>query len=403
MTARYRRQAGRALAAAVAICCVAASAGAQTTAAPQRSVQDILDFLVTNVGVQTSNAAADRAAATATFTTLTRALLASIATLPVGTSAGGFTYRFNPSLGTPERASDTFGPFFVERALTSGAGQATLGVSFQYASYHSLDGRNLQDGSLVTVADQFVDEAQPFDTENLTLNINSRTATFFGNVGVSDRVDVGVAVPVIELNINGTRVNNYRGLTASSATATANTMGLADIAVRSKVRLTPEGPGAVAAGVEARLPTGREQDLLGAGSLAMTFMGLASYEAGPSGVYGNVAIGTGGIGREISYGAAASFAATPRVTVTGEFLARHVNGIESIDEVLAPHPTISGVDTIRLAPTGINRTSAFAVGGIKWNVGGLWLLHANVLVPLSDAGLTAHFTPTVALDYSFAR
>ena len=32
-----------------------------------------------------------------------------------------------------------------------------------------------------------------------------------------------------------------------------------------------------------------------------------------------------------------------------------------------------------------------------------WLLHANVLMPLSDSGLTARFTPTVAMDYSFAR
>jgi hypothetical protein len=386
----------------MALCVVAASAGAQTTA-PRRSVQDILGFLVTNVGVQTSNAAADRAAATATFDTLTRALLASMTTLPVGTSSGGFTYRFNPALGTPERASETFGPFFVERALTSGAGQATLGVSFQYASYRSLDGRDLRDGTFVTVADQFTDEAQPFDVERLTLDINRRTATFFGSIGVSDRVDVGVAVPVVQLDVRGTRVNDYRGLTASQAIARASTMGVADVAVRSKVRLTGDGPGAISAGIEARLPTGREQDLLGAGKLAMTYLGLASYESGPSGFYGNVSIGTGGIGREIAYAAAASFAATPRLTVSGEILARRVNGIQGIDEAVAAHPSIEGVDTIRLEPTGINRTSAYAVGGVKWNLGSLWLLKANVLIPVSDAGLTARLTPTVALDYSFAR
>ena len=382
---------------------LAASAQAQTTTTTRRSVQDILGFLVTNVGVQTSNVAFDTAAADATRATLTRALLASIATLPVGSSSGGFTYRFNRSLGTPERASETFGPFFVERALTSGAGQATLGMSFQYASYQSLDGRDLRNGSFVTVANQFADETQPFDTEKLALKIDTRTATFFGNVGISNRVDVGVAVPVVQLNLSGTRINDYRGITLLQASATAETMGLADVAVRSKVRLTPDGPGAIAAGVEARLPTGRQEDLLGAGTMAMRFMGLASYEDGPSGFYGNVSIGTGGIGHELAYGGAASYAATPRVTVIGEFLARRIDGIESITEVVAPHPSIRGVNTIRLEPTGINRTTALAIGGIKWNVGSLWLLHANVIMPLSDAGLTARFTPTIALDYSFAR
>ena len=54
-------------------------------------------------------------------------------------------------------------------------------------------------------------------------------------------------------------------------------------------------------------------------------------------------------------------------------------------------------------PVGDDQMSSFAVAGVKWNVSSTWLLHANVLMPLSDTGLTARFTPTVAMDYSFAR
>jgi hypothetical protein len=36
-------------------------------------------------------------------------------------------------------------------------------------------------------------------------------------------------------------------------------------------------------------------------------------------------------------------------------------------------------------------------------VTGTWLLHGNVLLPLTERGLTARVTPTVALDYSFTR
>src|SRR5918992_1420598 len=131
------------------------------------TVQDILAFLVTNQGVQTSDFDRDRTAAEATHATLTRALLAAIATVPVSTSSSGFTYRLNPALGTVERASETFGPFFVERALTSGAGQASFGFTFQFASFESLDGHNLENGQFVTIANQFRDEAAPFDVETL--------------------------------------------------------------------------------------------------------------------------------------------------------------------------------------------------------------------------------------------
>jgi hypothetical protein len=380
------------------------TAAAQATpagAAP--SVQSILGFLVTNQGVQTNDFDKDQAAAEATRATLTRAILASVATLPVSTSSSGFTYRLNQKIGTVERASETFGPSYVERALTSGAGQAAFGLTFQYARFTALDGNNLRNGEFITTANQFTDEAEPFDSEALTLNISTKTTTFFGNVGVSDRVDVGVAVPLVRLDINGSRINTYRGQSQLQARAAASTLGFADIAVRSKVRLTGDGPGAVAAAVEARLPNGREEDLLGAGATALRFLGLASYEAGRASYFGNVALGTGGIGREVSYGGAAAFAASPRLTVVGEMVARRITGIQAITAVAAPHPRIAGVTTTRLVAAGTDETTAFVVAGMKWNASDTWLVHANVLMPMLDNGLTAPFTPMIAVEYSFTR
>jgi len=379
------------------VCASAQSTGTANT------VQDILSFLVTNQGVQTSDFDRDRTAAEATLSTLTRALLGAIATVPISTSSSGFTYRLNSELGTVERASETFGPSFVERALTAGAGQASFGFTFQFTSFESLDGHNLEDGQFVTIANQFRDEAAPFDIETLTLDVTTRTATFYGNVGLSDRIDLGVAVPVVALGINGIRNNTYRGRALLQARARAETVGLADIAIRSKVRLTAEGPGAVAAGVEVRLPTGREEDLLGAGKTTVRFQGLASAEAGRTSVHGNVTIGTGGLGREYSYGGAVAVAASTQVTLVGEVFARRIAGLQRITELTTPHPRILGVETLRLVPSGGDQTSAFAVTGFKWNVGGTWLLHGNVLFPMTESGLTAKFTPTIALDYSFTR
>jgi hypothetical protein len=369
-------------------------AAAQSTAtSSQTTVQDIVTFLVTNQGVATSDFDKDRAAADATSQTLSNALLASIATVPISSSSSGFSYRFNRTLGTVERASQTFGPLYVERALTAGAGQASIGFNIQYSKFTSLDGNDLRNGTLVTTANKFRDETTPFDTETLTLD----------NIGVTDRIDIGAAVPLIQLNISGSRVNDYRGTESLLARATAKTTGLGDVALRSKVRLTPDGPGAAAFGVEARLPTGREEDLLGSGELALRFTGLGSYEVGVTSVHGNFTYGTGGIGREISYSGAVAVAATSRITLIGEVLARHIEGLDRIEPVAAPHPRIVGVDTIRLVPTDEAETTAFGVAGLKWNIAGTWLLHAHVMVPIVENGLTAQFTPTIAIEHTFTK
>src|SRR5690349_18684575 len=177
-----------------------------TTAAPahaQQSVADVLTFIITNQTVATGNIERDRAAAQATSDTISRALLANLATLPVSSSSGAFVYRLNPELGTVERATSNFGPFFVERALTAGQLQASFGLTFQQMRFTSLDGHNLRDGSFVTTANQFTDEAAPFDVDQLRLAIDASVATFYGNVGITPRMEVGFAVPMVRLQVEG--------------------------------------------------------------------------------------------------------------------------------------------------------------------------------------------------------
>ena len=96
-------------------------------------------------------------------------------------------------------------------------------------------------------------------------------------------------------------------------------------------------------------------------------------------------------------------AATSRLTLVGELVGHRIAGLQRITPIVAPHPRIRGVTTTRLMPAGDDQMSVFAVAGMKWNVGGTWLLQANVLVPLTDSGLTTKATPAIAFDYSFAR
>jgi hypothetical protein len=387
------------------LCALAALGPAATVHAQDstRSVSEVLTFLVTNQSVSTGSPERDQAAAQATSATMSRALLARLATLPVTSSTSAFSYRLNPDLGTVERSTNSFGPFFIERALTAGGSTASLGVTYQHTRFTSLDGRSLRDGSLVTTANQFVDEAEPYEVDRLTLNIDADIATVYGNIGLGNRTEVGFALPFVALRLNGLRVDTYRGRTFTQASASATSLGVADAVLRTKVTLYDEDGQSFGAAVEARLPTGREEDLLGAGSMSFRFAGIGSIEGPHVSGHVNAGVSVGGLAREFSYGGAVAANPSPRLTITGELLGRYIDSPGHIDSVIAPHPTLSGVETIRLAAHPGQLHAVAVAPGLKWNLADTWVLVSNVSIPLTRGGLTASFTPFVGFDYSMER
>lgn len=381
----------------------AASVIAAASPASAQSVTDVLTFLVTNQSVSTGSVERDREAAQAASVTISRALAANLATLPVTSSSGAFVYRFNPELGTVERATQSFGPFFTERASSAGRHQASFGLTLQQLHFTSIDGRDLLDGSLVTTANKFSDEASPFDVDQLTLHVNASVATLYANVGITDRLDVGVAAPFVALTLDGSRVNTYRGRTFTQASASARAIGLADLVVRTKYVLVSEQRAGFAALVDLRLPTGRQDDLLGAGSTSLKLSAIGSVEQGRLSAHANSGVSVGGLARELSYGGSAAIAAAARVSVVGELLGRWIDSPGHIVQVSAPHPRLSGVETIRLTPDASSLHLVTLVPGVKWNLTDTWVLAANVSIPLTSGGLTAPFTPFVGLDYARGR
>jgi len=383
----------------MAIAALAASA----SLAHAQSLADALTFLVTNQSVPTGSVERDRDAAKAASVTISRALLANLATLPVASSSGAFVYRLNPELGTVERKTRTFGPFFLERALTAGRGNASVGLTVQHLHFTSLDGRSLTDGSLVTTANQFTDEVAPFDVDRLTLDINADIATVYGTVGITNNMEIGFAAPMASLSIDGSRVNTYRGRTFTQASASGHAVGLADLVVRTKYTLYSGDGGALAAAVDVRLPTGRQEDLLGTGSTSYKFSTIGSIEGSRTSAFANAGATFGGLAREFSYGAGMSVAATATFSMVGELLGRWIDSSGHLISTTAAHPLLSGVNTIRLAGDSSSLQMLTLVPGIKWNLGNTWVLAANVSLPLTTGGLNARFTPFIGLDYAVGR
>jgi hypothetical protein len=367
----------------------------------QSTVTDIVNFLVTNQTIPTEDAGSDRAAAGAARDTITRALIVNLTSVPIATSSSGFLYRLNPELGTVERASETFGGFFVERAFSPGHGRASFGMAASTTSFDKLDGQPLRDGTLVTTGSRFPDEAAPFETESLTLRVSSSTLTAYASVGLGDQFEIAGALPFARLSIEGQRISVYRGETFLQASGSATASGVGDAAVRAKYTLVHAREGGAAVAAELRLPTGDEENLLGSGSVGFRIIGIGALERGPLMLSANGGIVRGGISDEFVFGAAAAYAAHPRLSLTAEVLSRRIDELRPLLLTAQPHPSRAGVQTIRLTGGEPGQTVGSGVFGFKWNPSGTVVFGANVRWNFTTAGLTAPLTPSVGLEYDF--
>ena len=372
-----------------------------TPAFAQQSITDVLTFLLTNRSIPTGDFVRDEQAAVETSRLLARFLILDVATLPVSSSSGGFTYRLDPALGVVVRSSESFGPFFTERSLTAGRSRASLGVGYYSTTFDALDGRNLQDGTLVSTASLLRGEPAPFDIETVALRIRTDTMTVTGNYGVTDRFDIGGAIPFVRVGVQGQRVDTYRGRALVQAAGSASVSGLGDLVLRAKYNVMRNGGSGLALGVETRLPTGHEEDLLGTGRASVAPRLIGSYEADHIGVHSEVGYAFGGVSDVLGYAAAVTVAAQSRLTIVGELSGLRISGLGRLSDTTQPHPALVGVDTIRL--TGVEETAdrIVVVAGFKWNVASTWLLTANVRRPITDVGLNAGWVPTITFDYSF--
>lgn len=387
---------------AIALATLGLSIGAAPASA-QQSVTDVLTFLLTNRSIPTGDFVRDEQAANETRDLFTRFLTLELATLPVSPSAGGFTYRLDPALGTVVRSSDSFGPFFAERSLTAGRGQVALGVGYRSTSFDTIDGHDLRDGTLVSTASVLRGESTPFDVETVTLRIRTDTVTLTGNYGVGDRLDIGAAVPFVRVNLEGRRVDTYRGRELVQATGSAASSGLGDVVLRAKYNVLRDGASGVAVAGEARLPTGDDADLLGAGRATLTPRLIGSYERPRVGLHGELAYSFRDASNALGYAMAVTMVAVPRLTFVGEVSGLRLEGLGRLVQTTLPHPGLVGVDTLRLQRLDETTDRVVAVAGVKWNIASAWLLTANVRRPLTEAGLNARWVPTITFDYAFGQ
>lgn len=390
---------------------------------------------------------------------LMRQANAQLATFPLGSSSGGFAYRFDPELGAFSRSSESFGAFLTERAYTLGRGQFSYGTVYQHTSYDTYESLSLRNGGVVFYYphndccpgqsavgvprgdDSLLNPAFEGDVlENaLTLDLRTDTFAFFATAGVTNNLDLGVAVPLVRVSLDAsvtrtilrlaTESNplvhsfNNEGETVATSQASGTAAGVGDVLVRGKYQLFSGTGGAVAVGGELRLPTGDELELLGTGATQGKAALLASASLRALSLHGNVGFTRSG---SVSDEAAASFVASPadefdyalgvdaaihpRVTAALEVSGRRLTAVNRlVNQLLTVRFTTLDSPTPQsrtLPGLGVQEgTMHLALGavGMKVNVARTLLFNAGVLFRLTDDGLHNRTTASFGVDYTFGR
>jgi hypothetical protein len=324
--------------------------------------------------------------------------------LPIPSPASGFVYAFDNSTGAYIRSSQTFGPILAERFETIGRNKAFVGFTFQRFVFDKLDGVNIHD--ITTIVQGDGGEI----TNHFNLGIQLNQFTIFATYGVTNRLDISLAIPIstayVGLSYNGVLRNRGTGFQsiplAASGRWTAS--GFGDVNLQVKGTAIRSEHAGVAFGVNLRLPTGNEYQALGSGSAGIEPFIVASttYKRvtphinfgyrrnGESILAGNVLTGIKShIPSQVPYAAGADIGVTKRVT-----LALDILGLEVIHGDRLTRNVTYGFDR-----RSYNVTNGSA--GFKLNPVGNLLFVANLLFPLNDGGLRSKVVPMIGLSYAF--
>jgi hypothetical protein len=393
-----------------------------------------------------------------------------LAAFPLPSSSGGFTYRYDPGLGTFVRAADSFGPIYAERAQTIGKGFLNLGVNYSHFSYDMISDLDL-DSDEIPVLFLHLPSADPTDPQHFTpwfrgdaitgplnLKVTSDITAFVATYGVTNRFDIGVAVPLVNVSVDqastltierfatGGNISTIHrfdpdgdpdcavatGGDVESCTQVGSATGLGDVLFRAKYRLTDSPRGGFALATDARFPTGNEDDLLGTGVFQIRAFLIGSVQLGTFSPHinagytwaihrhNNQPAGSPGVPDEINYTAGFDWALGSRVTFAGDVIGRtfrnsQVVGVELTPLCVNPNPAYvppagstcandaNLVSYVRpqIAVTTGNVNTLIGSAGFKINPVGNLLVTLNALFSITKEGLQDKFTPVVGIDYAF--
>jgi hypothetical protein len=369
-----------------------------------------------------------------------QALSTSVASIPIGATTSGETFRFEG--GVPVSTATSAGPIFAERAQTLGRGRVLAGVNRSAFNFSSIRGVPLRDVQVTfthentnapgCAAENGGQDCGQFGVpvlENevmgvsLDLDIDVAVTSFYVTYGVTDRIDFGVALPVLQNSFRGTSsaqivpfgggnaVHFFAGtpqnpVLSASRTTTGSAFGLGDVAARLKVNASSGARTGVAFLLDARFPTGEVDNLMGTGEFVGRGLAIVSSRFGNFSPHANAGylyradreLATDAVLATLGFDHLLGKGVTLAADVLGE-LQVGSNRLELPQTVQFEAPFRRTVD-----PTNIPEMRDDVVNGsfgFKFTTAGRVSGIANALFPLNDGGLRSRTTFTLGVEYSF--
>ncbi len=426
----------------VGVCCVSFS----VPAGAQQKLADLLTDLYGPNGLFVDSAARLPTGEThsahfnssfqQSFAPFNTALATQLASVPLPTPASGFTFTYDSNLGVFNRTTQSFGPILSDRAETLGKNRASLGVSFQRFSFDRIEGLALDSIPVVFTHDNAAAGTGRDDvvTTRNSIALELSQFTTFLSYGATDRLDVAVAIPLVRVDLAATSVATVQRIgtvnpaihfyfrptgdtfgNQATFASEGSATGVGDITVRLKLEALKRGSLGVALGLEGRLPTGDERDLLGSGAPGLKPFVVVSSSGqrisphvkfgyqwnGDSLLAGNIGAGEkADLADQALLDVGIDVSVSKKLTLSLDFLGRHV-----IDGDRMAADTFQALDGRSTFPSVRFFRESYSIAdgsvGVKANPGGNLLIDLNVLFKLNDNGLRDRLTPLLGLEYSF--
>ncbi len=353
----------------------------------------------------------------------------SVASTPISAASSGVTFSIVG--GLPVKTSVSSGPVFGERSQTVGRGRFFIGANVTGIQFSSLNGVPT-DNILLNLVHQDVPSIgspglgdpnfeNDFIEVNLALDIDLLVSSLFLTAGLTDFIDIGVAVPFVRTSIRGNSeaqvipiepslLHFFGGDAANpilraAAAIDGTATGIGDVAGRIKINLGQSRSVGAAILGDVRFPTGEESNLLGSG--ATTVRGLAIVAAQFSSFSPHINAGylaRTGARQNDAILATIGFdqLMTPWATLAFDLISEWQLGENKIQlpgEAVYEFPRPRRVQTTTVPEKRENVLNASV--GMKFTVRGGTTLVINGIAPMRKVSLQPDFIWTGGLEYSF--
>lgn len=343
------------------------------------------------------------------FDTFIQEAQGSLDSVPIPSGSASVAYTYDPKLETFVRWERPFTPALSQNAYTSGKGVLTLGSSFSNIDFKQYDDFD-HDSAIFVVGKGLLGESvDVFDVLYFNFKLRERVFGFSAQYGVLDNLDLGIFVPVVDLDfrakgvdtfvvktptklitLEGREVGSLKDLRQSDFTTfngqfingirfSKRETNVADIVLRSKLYLASAAGVDFGALLNLSLPTGDDDNLLGTGSTRVDPRILISTSSPRFSVHVN---------------------AGPHFDTDDSDLDRF--DYSAGGELQLASWASLAVDQVGRVQYSGNEIKKFEiVPGIKVKVYEGLVTGFNAIVPLNREGLTTDFIPNVAADLSF--